>query len=666
MRAGTEQCDDGNTVSGDGCSSTCTVEPNFICVGGSLTTPDICYCNLAVTSAAFSGRWTIITVNFNQNIAINTIGGNPCQSLLTNSLYLLLGSGATCTTSGSSLVINLGVGSGFTANTQLAFNLNALNIPLTTCKSNAMSNIAIAADPYIASPVAQITAPSTIALCNSLILSGASSNANCGGLTILLYQWQVIDVAPIWAGKSSYMASFQSYMSTLTASTASIPASQLIADKQYTFGLMVTNSLGATGSTTAIVTTSDGVQPNLIIVGPYTQYFYNYQHIILRAIASLYICPQTSSPFTSNDLRFNWTLNSTSDTAKLNLSSLSYTSTNLNYIELFPYAANPGNSYIFNVTTFVQGFPNLAVSAYIQINILYGSLIAIISGQNRTVYGESFLLDGRQSYDTSVSPVLQKPTGDPNIAYKWNCTTILSNGSQGSCLYTDGNPIQNDLGNLPFATINSSNIPTSDLGFSLIISKDTRTASSSITISVRQSTGTKVIAPYILSPLVNIETINPDSTVILRAIYQGNMTGNPMLDNVTFKWSCIDGPCSGVSFLSPVTQLAVTAYIPSTNSSYVSFQISSIGYNGSTASASLKLPINSPPLPGQLIIYPPSGLALLTQFYILAVGWADPESNYPLTYEFSPQQIIQISLMQFLFLIKSLQIISLLCYGNLL
>jgi cysteine-rich repeat protein len=27
----TEQCDDGNTVEGDGCSSTCTVENGFVC-----------------------------------------------------------------------------------------------------------------------------------------------------------------------------------------------------------------------------------------------------------------------------------------------------------------------------------------------------------------------------------------------------------------------------------------------------------------------------------------------------------------------------------------------------------------------------------------------------------------------------------------------------------
>lgn len=31
------ECDDGNTVNGDGCSSTCTVEPGFKCEGGNST-----------------------------------------------------------------------------------------------------------------------------------------------------------------------------------------------------------------------------------------------------------------------------------------------------------------------------------------------------------------------------------------------------------------------------------------------------------------------------------------------------------------------------------------------------------------------------------------------------------------------------------------------------
>jgi cysteine-rich repeat protein len=36
------QCDDGNTISGDGCSSTCQIEAGFICAGGSPTTITVC------------------------------------------------------------------------------------------------------------------------------------------------------------------------------------------------------------------------------------------------------------------------------------------------------------------------------------------------------------------------------------------------------------------------------------------------------------------------------------------------------------------------------------------------------------------------------------------------------------------------------------------------
>lgn len=38
-------CDDGNIVSGDGCSSTCTVENNYTCINGTTTAPSVCSYN---------------------------------------------------------------------------------------------------------------------------------------------------------------------------------------------------------------------------------------------------------------------------------------------------------------------------------------------------------------------------------------------------------------------------------------------------------------------------------------------------------------------------------------------------------------------------------------------------------------------------------------------
>ena len=43
------QCDDGNSKNGDGCSKKCEVETDFICVGGSETSPDVCKDGVAPT-----------------------------------------------------------------------------------------------------------------------------------------------------------------------------------------------------------------------------------------------------------------------------------------------------------------------------------------------------------------------------------------------------------------------------------------------------------------------------------------------------------------------------------------------------------------------------------------------------------------------------------------
>ena len=42
LRAGDEECDDGDTSKGDGCSSTCTVESGWVCSGGSTSSADTC------------------------------------------------------------------------------------------------------------------------------------------------------------------------------------------------------------------------------------------------------------------------------------------------------------------------------------------------------------------------------------------------------------------------------------------------------------------------------------------------------------------------------------------------------------------------------------------------------------------------------------------------
>jgi hypothetical protein len=66
------QCDDGNTIDGDGCSSTCTIEPNFTCIDGSTTHPSVC---------SYSGilqlTLTSTTKTPNANQLVFTLSVNP-------------------------------------------------------------------------------------------------------------------------------------------------------------------------------------------------------------------------------------------------------------------------------------------------------------------------------------------------------------------------------------------------------------------------------------------------------------------------------------------------------------------------------------------------------------------------------------------------------------
>jgi cysteine-rich repeat protein len=60
------QCDDGNLINGDGCSSTCMIEAGYNCSGGSNTTKDICVPLFAYFTAALQNPSNIFT-NVYQN-----------------------------------------------------------------------------------------------------------------------------------------------------------------------------------------------------------------------------------------------------------------------------------------------------------------------------------------------------------------------------------------------------------------------------------------------------------------------------------------------------------------------------------------------------------------------------------------------------------------------
>ena len=67
-------CDDGNTGSGDGCTSKCTVEPNYICRGGYQGNRDTCtWLPVDLLSATVNSK-NFIMLEFSR--PIKTVTGN--------------------------------------------------------------------------------------------------------------------------------------------------------------------------------------------------------------------------------------------------------------------------------------------------------------------------------------------------------------------------------------------------------------------------------------------------------------------------------------------------------------------------------------------------------------------------------------------------------------
>ena len=82
---GTEECDDKNTVEGDGCSSACVVEEGYSCVGGSTNSRDVCRVLTPAFSAANGSTHTggiLLTITTGTELAtvIYTLDGSDPTS----------------------------------------------------------------------------------------------------------------------------------------------------------------------------------------------------------------------------------------------------------------------------------------------------------------------------------------------------------------------------------------------------------------------------------------------------------------------------------------------------------------------------------------------------------------------------------------------------------
>jgi len=620
-----EQCEDGNTNNYDGCSSTCQVEPNFKCFGGTTSSPDQCYCDLAISGATFAGGWTRIEATFNKPVTLNSVN-YICESILPAALVSLLGTGYSCTmiSGGTVLKIELGTNHNFDTNQKLTINANALTISTVTCKNLEFKDIAISPDPMPVTPTAKITGLSLISPCVDMSLSSEQSKSNVFNDPSLTISWDLIDVVPMWEGRDLYFTQLKGYVTGQPVNTKIliIPSSKLMSNKHYTIQLTVTNSAGQSKTTTQQVTTEGAIKPIISWIGSDYEQFFVYQHVVLRVQSYLYKCGNTVSPYTSNNIKFKWQM------AEGNIKDFSKTSQNLSYVEFFPYALSPGKQYHISVTAHIPDEPDISASLNTIIDILHGPLVPFIKGGNRTVYkNQSFEIDSSLSYDSSY------PSGkiNENLQYEWKCESLI-NDKISECKFLNNTNVLDILAGERKIVFQHSDFQTNSiLTFTLIQRDNIRSAESKVSIQILESENNCYFdAPYIYYPLINTVRIKPDSTIILKASIQKYT--NP---NTAYYWQCIEGPCGGIKFLSSINQEATTVYIPKTEEKKIIFKFSISASNCSSSYSIIGLNINGTPKKGNLQIRPDSGSAMNTKFEIIADNWEDPDNDSPLRYEFS-------------------------------
>ncbi len=90
-----EECDDGNAISGDGCSSNCKIENGYLC---SLSSPDLCRCDPVLSNSEWIDHWGAIRLTFEKQLYYNTNLGakssNPfsfCSQIIDPATLALLG-----------------------------------------------------------------------------------------------------------------------------------------------------------------------------------------------------------------------------------------------------------------------------------------------------------------------------------------------------------------------------------------------------------------------------------------------------------------------------------------------------------------------------------------------------------------------------------------------
>jgi len=588
-------CGDLSEMTGNGCKCVSNASPKANlaacqCTSDSQSGDKCGVCQAYFTpeqvTAYFDSSFRQVIVDFSRPVVVGKVA--VCDTFFLPSTLALLGSGCFCAWENRNTKMRVELGANSTlSNTTLALNYLQLYTTQGNC-STAVPLLPVATYPNtLPIPIVRLTAPKTYSLaCSSALVLDASETKGGKGRG-LNFLWRLTS-DPVLPAISQY----QSYNTTQPILT--LP-NALLSTTQLTVSLAVTNFLGAVSAIVAQVSVTSKANIGLMVDGGAQITTTASERTVVRVNPGA-MCGESLS------VDYVWTfVKAIPEQQGGNYTFLTSPSPP-NRIRIPPYTLSPGVSYTFQVVisnTLYNG------SAFFTIDVQRSPLVVSLNRTDSEVAATRPLaISGAESYDP------EKAAGA--LGYLWSCWEggsvcvdsqggLVVNGKSGAILRIQPNQMR--VG----ATWN----------LTLVISKDTRSASKSILLSIKNSTAADLTQASVPT------RVNPQSALALVFTVAADQS-------TSFLWTQTQG--SALDLLTPLTWpfLVVASDSMQSGSTYA-FALKAENRQGSVT-AQVAFSANFGPSGGVSRITPKTGQALSTVFTQENSQWEDREGDYPLSY----------------------------------
>ncbi|WP_304192649.1 REJ domain-containing protein, partial [Phenylobacterium aquaticum] len=577
-----------------------------------------------LSSAIFSAAGDSILVSF--NVATDRAGYStafPCSSIVHFRVSML----ASCAwTSDSSFQITPGSGLGSggyvmqgdaitlvggTIRSQCPTGFNSTVCAAWQAAPSSAVNVTYSSSPAI--PVMTISSSSVVSACNDINLAMQVVSGS-GGRPMSSY---ALTVSSSLSSPSTRL--IQAYLNSNCSGSLrpTIPSRLLVSGLSYQFSFSLCNFMGGCGSVaTAVAVSSAAVVPQIAIPGPSFRSMFR--------SSSLEIKPNVFTVDCLGAVRYDglsvaWVVTQ----AGVVNSSLVSTSKNNRVFALPAFALQPSTLYEVTATVTLVTNSHAASSASVFLNVGRGSLQALIAGSNvlSVKSGGSVLVDGSGSYDSDDS--VQATNG---LSFAWSCSQQSPTVSAHCPLLFSSNSAVQVL-----VTAAASIAVNATLLVQLIISRDARTASTSVMAIVVPSTAATVA---FASSSADFAHFDPTSKLSLLAKVQTQSLG------CDARWSA--SSVYGLSSLQSLVSTALVTPLPAqySGSLYLAIPANTlpsplsftITLSCGTATSSISISTNAAPSLGSFQVLPSVGVEYKTQFEFDAMLWID--ADLPLSYVF--------------------------------